>query len=242
LKEEFSSLLERTQHAVDTEMPKVDKFVEKLTEVASNMEKTVEKINQLADRFQHSEGTVAKLLDDPSGFDQMRQTLSSAQETMAEISSLSRKIDKKTDTLKAPDLSYDYELRYRSLSETFRNEFALKLLSSKNRLYRMGLSVQGEDINYELQFGQRLGNFTARAGFIRSKVGLGFDYWLLSQRLGLTLEGINITTQKPEIDFDVLLRFLPNWGVIIGAEYIILDSSDFADGDFGFNAGIRAVY
>jgi len=230
---------------VDTETPKVDKFVEKLTEVVSNMEKTVEKINQLADRFQHSEGTVAKLIDDPSGFDEMRQTLNSAQETMAEINSLSRKIDKKTDIVKMPDFSYDYELRYirhRSLSETFRNEFALRLLSSKNRLYRIGLSVQGEDINYELQFGQRLGNFTARAGFIRSKVGLGFDYWLLSQRLGLTLEGINITTQTPEIDFEMLLRFLPNWGIVIGTEYIIPKHSDFADGDFGFNAGILAVY
>lgn len=242
LKEEFSNLLDRTQQAVDTETPKLDKLLEELTEVASAMEKTAEKINQIADRFQDSEGTVAKLIDDPDGFDQMRQTLDSAQKTMAEISSLSRKIDEKTDTLKVPHLSYDYEFRYRSLSETFRNEFALKLLSSKNRLYRMGLSVQEEDINYELQFGQRLGNFTARAGFIRSKVGLGFDYWLLSQRLGLTLEGINITTQKPEMNLEALLRFSSNWSIVIGAEYIILEPSDFADGDFGFNAGILAVY
>jgi ABC-type transporter Mla subunit MlaD len=245
LKEEFSSLLAQTQHAVDTETPKVDKFVEKLTEVASNMEKTVEKINQIADRFQNSEGTVAKLINDPNGYDEIRQTLDNAQETMTEITSLSRKLDEKTAILKSPDLSYDYEFRYlrhRSLSETFRNEFALRLLASKNRLYRVGLSVQGEDINYELQFGQRLGNFTARAGFIRSKVGLGFDYWLLSQRLGLTLEGTNITTKTPEIGLEALLRFLPNWGIVIGTEYIILKQKDFADGDFGFNAGIRAVY
>ncbi|MFQ6041986.1 MAG: MlaD family protein [Candidatus Poribacteria bacterium] len=248
LKEEFSNLLSRTQDSLETETPKLDNLINELTKVVATMDETAEKINQLADRFQHSEGTIAKLIDDPSGFDEMRQTLNRAQEMMAEISSLSRKIDKKTDklswpfTLKAPDLSYDYELRYRSLSETFRNEFALKLLSSKNRLYRMGLSVQGEDVNYEFQFGQRLGNFTARGGFIRSKVGLGFDYWLLSRRLGLTLEGINITTKTPEMNFEVLLRFLSNWGIVLGSEYIIPKQKDFADGDFGFNAGIRAVY
>ncbi|HIE26547.1 TPA: MCE family protein [Candidatus Poribacteria bacterium] len=241
LKEEFSNLLARTQDALDTGTPKLDNLLDELT-------KAVATISQLMYRFQHGEGTIAKLIDDPSGFDEMRQTLNRAQETMAEISSLARKVDKKTDnlswpfTLKTPDLSYDYELRYRSLSETFRNEFALKLLSSKNRLYRMGLSVQGEDVNYEFQFGQRLGNFTARGGFIRSKVGLGFDYWPLSQRLGLTLEGINITTKTPEINFEVLLRFLSNWGIVLGAEYVIPKQKDFADGEFGFNAGIRAAY
>jgi hypothetical protein len=42
--------------------------------------------------------------------------------------------------------------------------------------------------------------------------------------------------------FEVLVKFLSNWGVIIGTEYIILEPSDFDDGDFGFNAGILAVY
>jgi len=242
LKEESLKLLAQTQDAVDTETPKLDKLLEELTEVASNLKNTTAEINQIADRFQNSGGTIAKLIDDPSGFDEMRQTMNSAQDTMAEITSLSRKINKKADTFKTPALSYNYELGYRSLSETFRNELALGLLSSKNQLCRLGLSVNEEDISYELQFGQRLGNLTARAGFIRSKVGLGFDYWLLPQRLGLTLEGINITTQTPEIDFEILLKFLSNWGVVIGTEYIILEPSDLADGDFGFNAGIRAVY
>jgi len=39
-----------------------------------------------------------------------------------------------------------------------------------------------------------------------------------------------------------LLRFLSNWGIVLGAEYVIPKQKDFADGEFGFNAGIRAAY
>lgn len=241
LKSEISELVSQTQNALDTETPKLDKLLENLNRTTKSVEKITENAYQILDRIQRSEGTVAKLIDDPSGYEEIRETLKSAEETFVAVRQLSRKFEQKTDAVKKPDLYYDYKLRYRSIGEILRNEFALWLLSSRRQQYRLGLSVQGEDIDYEAQFGQRWGNFTARAGFIRSKIGVGFDYWLLSKRLGLTVEGINITTKTPEVDFEASLRLLPNWAIIFGTEYIIVEPGDF-EGDFGFNVGIRAMY
>jgi len=238
LKTEISQLVAGMRNVIDSESPKLDKLLENLSTSTSHLETTISNLDGLLAKIQSGDGTVAKLINDPTILDDARKTLNNANETMGEFKQLSQKINQKSDILKMPRFSYDYELRYRSISENLHNEIAFSLLPSPAQRFRFGLSIREEDINYELQFAKNLGNFSARAGFIRSKVGLGFDYWLLKNRFGLTLEGTNITTKNPEIDLETSLRLLPNWYLILGGEYLRESTED----KWGFSAGIKSMY
>ena len=98
-----------------------------------------------------------------------------------------------------------------------------------------GLDIREGDLTYNLQAGRNFGNLTARAGSIRSKAGVGLDYWPFSKRIGISLEGVDITDRHPEVDLNVAVRFLGSWYFILGAEY--LTGSDSSD--TGFNFGLR---
>ena len=238
LKTEISQLVANTQNVIDSESPKLDKLLKNLGTSTSHLETTISNLDGLLDKIQNGNGTVAKLINDPTVLGDARKTLRNANETMDEFRRLSRKLSQKSDILKIPKFSYDYELRYRSIAENLHNELAFSLLSSPTQRFRFGLSVREDDIKYELQFAKNLGGFSARAGFIRSKVGLGFDYWLFKRRFGLTLEGTDISTKNPEIDLEASLRLLPNWYFILGGEYL----KEPAEDKWGFSTGIKVMY
>jgi len=238
LKTEISQLVANTQNVLDTESPKLDKLLENLATPISHLETTMANLDGLLNKIQHGNGTIAKLINDPTTLDDARKTLNNTNETVNEFKRLSQKLNQKSDILKMPKFSYDYELRYRSIPEDLHNELAFSLFSSPTQRFRLGLSIEEEDIKYELQFCKNLGYFSARAGFIRSKIGLGLDYWSLKRRFGLTLEGTNISTKNPEIDLETSLRLLPNWYIILGGEYL----RDSAENKWGFSTGIKAMY
>ncbi len=238
LKTEISQLVSNTQNVVNRTSPKFDKLLGNLEISTSHLETTMSNLDGLLNRIQNGDGTVAKLINDQTTLDDARKTLNNANETMSEFKRLSQKLNQKSDILKMPKFSYDYELRYLSINENLHNELAFSLSSSPTQRFRFGFSVREEDIDYELQFCKNIGYFSARAGFIRSKIGLGLDYWLLKRRFGLTLEGTNIATNNPEIDLETSLRLLPNWYLILGGEYL----KDSTEDKWGFSTGIKAMY
>lgn len=233
LKAEISQLVTKTQNVIDSDAPKLDKLLANLGTSTSHLEMTMSNLDGLLDKVQNGNGTVAKLINDPTVLEDARKTLNNANETVGEFKRLSQKLSQKSDLVKMPRFAYDYELRYRSIAESLHNELAFSWLSSPTQQFRVGLSTREGDIKYKLQLAKNRGNLSARAGFIRSKVGLGLDYWLFKRQLGLTLEGSNITTKNPEIDLKTSLRLLPNWYLILGGEYLRNSPAD----KWGFSLG-----
>ncbi len=125
-----------------------------------------------------------------------------------------------------------YELRYNDLSDSIQNQFTLASPRSSDFFYLAGLDIREGDLTYNLQAGRNFGDLTARAGSIRSKAGVGLDYWALSRRLGISVEGIDITDRTPELDVNVAVRLFGGWHFTVGAE-------DLAGSDVGFNFGFR---
>ena len=152
---------------------------------------------------------------------------------MLAVQDLSRTLDRSSKQFKLPEFGWDYELRYLSLEESLHNELGVLLFSGDNQRYRLGLGTREEEVKLDFQYGYDFtGNLRGRAGFMRSKVGVGFDVWLLSRKLGITIEGTQLTSKSPELGAEVAWRFFPYGQIIIGAE-------DLTSGDIRYTAGLR---
>ena len=132
-------------------------------------------------------------------------------------------------------MAWDYELRYLSLEESLHNEFALLLVPSLNQRLRFGFGVRDKDVKFEGQYARDFLDdaCAGRIGFMRSRAGLGIDAWLLSRRLGLTLEGFHLTSKTPELNAELAWRFFGNGHLILGAENLT--------DDIRYTAGIRLI-
>jgi hypothetical protein len=81
------------------------------------------------------------------------------------------------------------------------------------------LGIRHEDVKFEFQYNYDFNDhFRARAGFMRSRPGAGLDIWLLSRRLGLTVEGTRLTSRYPELNTELTLKLFPYGHIILGAE------------------------
>ena len=53
---------------------------------------------------------------------------------------------------------------------------------------------------------------------MRSQVGMGIDLWLLSRRIGVSLEGVGLTSGQPELNTELALRFFRYGQFLVGVE------------------------
>ncbi len=228
-----SDLIAQSQTVIATEKPKVDQLLESLTNATQGLDGLRNNVDQLLHTVQHGEGSIAQLLNKPDALNEVRNTMKTAGETMLALQDLSRRLDQGSEQFKIPEFGWDYELRYLSLEESLHNELGVLLFASDNQWYRLGLGTREEEIKLDFQYGYDFtDNLRGRVGFIRSKVGLGFDVWLLSRRLGITLEGTHLTSNSPELGAEVAWRFFPYGQIIIGAE-------DLTSGNIRYTAGLR---
>ena len=229
----LSDLIAQSQEVIATEKPKVDKLLESLTDATQKLDGLHNNFTQLLHKVEHGEGSIAQLLNKPDALDEVRNTVKTVDETMLVFQDLSQTLDRRLEELKTPEFGWDYELRYLSFEENLHNELGVLLFASGNQRYRLGLGTRAEEIKVDFQYGYDFtDNLSARAGFMRSKVGLGFDVWMLSRKLGITIEGTRLTSKTPELGAEVAWRFLPYGQLIIGAE-------DLTSGDIRYTAGLR---
>ena len=229
----LSDLIAQSQEVITTETLKVDHLLENLISTVQELDTLRDNLAQLLHTVQHGEGSIAQLLNKPDALDEVRDTVKTVDDTMLAFQDLSRRLDQSSEKLKVPQFGWDYELRYLSLEESLHNELGVLLFASDNQRYRFGLGTREEEIKLDFQYGYDFtDNLRGRVGFMRSKVGMGFDVWLLSRKLGITIEGARLTSKNPEFGTELAWRFLPYGQIIIGAE-------DLTSGDIRYTAGLR---
>ena len=229
----MSDLIAQSQEVIATETPKVDQLLESLTDATQGLDGLRDNVSQLLHTMQHGEGSITQLLTEPDALNEMRRTMKTVDETMLAFQDLSRLLDQGSEQIKIPEFGWDYELRYLNLEESLHNELGVLLLPRDRQRYRLGLGTREEEIKIDFQYGYDFtNNLRGRVGFMRSKVGVGFDVWLLSRRLGISLEGTHLTSKDPELGAEVAWRFFPNGQIIIGAE-------DLTSGNIRYTAGLR---
>ncbi len=229
----LSDLIAQSREVIEAETPKVDRLLENLIGVTQEMDGLRDNVNQLLHTVQHGEGSIAQLLNKPDALNEMRNTMKTVDETLLGFQDLSRLLDQGSEQFKIPVFGWDYELRYLSFEESLHNELGVLLVASDRQRYRLGLGTREEEIKLDFQYGYDFtNNLRGRVGFIRSRVGVGFDVWLLSRKLGISLEGTRLTSKNPELGAEVAWRFFPYGQIIIGAE-------DLTSGDIHYTAGLR---
>ncbi len=229
----LSDLIAQSREVIATETPKVDRLLESLTDATQDLDGLRDNVNQLLHTVKHGEGSIAQLLNEPDALNEMRNTMKTVDETLHGFQDLSRLLDQGSEQFKIPVFGWDYELRYLSLEESLHNELGVLLIASDRQRYRLGLGTREEEIKLDFQYGYDFtNNLRGRVGFMRSRVGVGFDVWLLSRKLGISLEGTHLTSKNPELGAEVAWRFFPNGQIIIGAE-------DLTSGNIRYTAGLR---
>ena len=216
---EVSELVSQGSDVIQTGEASIEPILEDLQLATNAFARLEENINRLFATINEGDGTVAQLLNTSQPLEDARRTLRNVDETMSTVTRLSQQTEQQLRRLDLPEIGWDYELRYLSLEERLHNELAFLLSADSRSLYRLGIGVRDENLRFEFQYAYNVTDFLrARAGFMRSKVGMGIDVWLLSRRLGLSLEGIGLTSGQPELNTELALRFFRYGQFLLGVE------------------------
>lgn len=231
LSTDVSALVAQGSDAIETGEANIAPILENLQSTTAAFTALEENINRLLVTVQEGEGTVAQLLNTPEPLAEARQTLDNLNETMTAVRALSQQTGTQLRSFELPKLGWDYELRYLGqslqadvapgLQRHLHNEFAFSLSSQPNSHYRFGLGVRNEKIAYEFQYAYDVtDSLRARAGFMRSKVGAGLEFWLLSRRLGITIEGVGLTGNAPQLNTELAIRLFQHGELLLGVENV----------------------
>lgn len=199
---------------------------------AAVLSETVDKIDRLVAGIEGGQGTLGKLVTDDGAHKQLDETLVAGKRAADDVGSVARRLDGKLKLLDTLSTRKGYELSYNDLSRSLQSQFTLSSTRPSPYFYLAGLSIRAGDLSYNLQIGRRFGDLTARAGSIRSMAGIGFDYWPFSRRLGISLEGVDVTKREPQLDVNFAVRLFGGWYFIFGAE-------DLVGADTGLTLGFK---
>ena len=176
-------------------------------------------LSDLLNKIKHGGGTVSELLNNPEPFTDAQKTFNSLNELLTGLTDFYKQTDKQLKEIKFPEFTWDSNFRYLSLEENLHAEFGFSLSPPSKNVYRFGLGIREETIGIELQYGYNVTDYLhGRFGFMRSRVGAGIDFWLLSRRLGLGVESIGLTSDKPELNAEISYRFYRGGHLVIGVE------------------------
>lgn len=231
LSTDVSAFVAQGSNAIETGEANIAPILENLQATTAAFTALEENINQLLVTVQEGEGTVAQLLNTPEPLEEARRTLDNLNETVTAVRALSQQTGTQLKSFELPKLGWDYELRYLGqslqadiapgLQRHLHNEFAFSLSSQPNSHYRFGLGVRNEKIAYEFQYAYDVtDSLRARAGFMRSKVGAGLEFWLLSRRLGITIEGVGLTGNAPQLNTELAIRLFQHGELLLGVENV----------------------
>ncbi len=220
LANQISTLAAQGSEAIKTGEANITPILENLqrtTEAVASLETDV---SRLLTALNEGEGTVAKLINTPEPLEEARSALQNFNQAVNAITDLSQRTEQQIGRFERPlQFGWDYELRYLSLEERLYNELAFSLSPQSKAHYRIGVGVRDETVRFEIQYAHDVTDYLrARAGFMRSRVGAGVDLWLWSRRIGLSLEGVGLTSSEPELNTEVAIRFFRYGQLLLGGE------------------------
>jgi len=220
LSDQVTTLVSQSSDAIKTGEANIAPILENLQKTTDAINTLETGVSDLLTRLNQGEGSFAQLLNSPEPLQEVRGALQSLNKTADAVTELSERTGRQIRRFESPlQFGWDYELRYLSLEERLYNELAFSLSPQSKVHYRIGVGVRDEVVRFELQYAHDLTDYLrARAGFMRSRVGVGMDFWLWSRRLGLSVEGVGLTSREPELNAEVALRFFQYGQLLLGAE------------------------
>lgn len=234
LNKSVSQLIGQLNNTTDSSSKKLQEGLDEFNKSAVALNEAIGKIDKLVSDIEDGKGTLGKLITDDSGYQQFNETMVAGKRAVENIDSITTRLDSKLKSLDSISATGKYDFRYNHLSRGIQNQLVFSLAHSSPYRYSAGLSLEGDKVAYDLQIGRKFGPLMARAGSIRSKAGVGLEYWPFTKHLGFSLEGVDVTDKHPQLDMDIALRLFNGWYFIFGAE-------DLTGSEIGYILGFRTL-
>ena len=194
-------MVDDSRGSLDENLEKVSQLIEQTREAVRLLTESIEKINR-------GEGTVGKLIHDEELYDK-------AESVLTDVESLTRSVS---------SIRFRGELDYYAKSELLKGYLTLSFWPTSDK-YILGQIIHDpflDRFTYSAQGGMRFGDFSPRAGIMESEIGIGFDYYLMKDRLRFSLESYDFN-RDPRPQFRIFASFYASKFV-----YLVLGLHDFS--------------
>ena len=216
---QVSDFIAKGSNLIEKSSTDIGPVIEKLQTTASSFITLEKNISELLNTIQNGEGTIAQLLNNPEPFTEVKETLNSMSDMFTGLKDIYEQTDKQLRGIRKPNFSSDIELRYLSMEENLHAELGFSLDRQSKSRYRLGVGIRDEISGFELQYEYNFNDYLkGRFGFIRSKFGAGIDLWLWQRRIGLGIESFGLTSDSPEMNAELSLRFYRGAHLLFGVE------------------------
>jgi len=220
--DELVSLLKST---VEENKESIKVNLQKIRGLIDQTEETLRRLNESLEKINRGEGSMGKLINDPQLYDKTQATVEQMQRLVRPIS--------------GHHFSWGVRAAYYGQSQLLKTIMTLRLWSGSDK-FLLAQAVRDPWLNrfsYSLQAGWHWQSFSPRVGIMESKAGIGFDYYLLQDRLRFSLEGYDFNRHpRPH------LRLWTQYSVTKYI-YLLLGIDDFSlvpqrEVFFGFGLGL----
>jgi phospholipid/cholesterol/gamma-HCH transport system substrate-binding protein len=192
--------------------------LEGIKELISKTEEALKTLNKSLETIEKGEGTLGKLVRDPTLYERTEEALNRAQDIVSPFSNFR--------------VAMGLKAEYFAKSDLLRGTLSLGFWPSSDKflLAQIVSDPWDEKFTVSAQGGIRWGNFAPRAGLMESQFGVGLDFYAFNDRVIFTLEGFDFNRQ-PRPHFRA-------WTSFIASKYIhlLLGLNDFT------LSGNREVY
>ena len=89
LNAELSGLVPESRELIESDAPKLNQILEGIAKTTADLEEIPENLNQILEKVQHGDGSLAQLLNKPDTVNEARDTLKTIKDTVGEIYSFS---------------------------------------------------------------------------------------------------------------------------------------------------------
>ena len=213
LSENMNNLVAKLGDVVDENRADLRETTDTLSRVGPQLEETIVKLDEIAEKIKSGEGTVGKLISEETiyedarlaledardAFTSVEQAAEGAQEFLAPTAGIARK---------AEELRISWLVGLdRDLTQSFgRADAGIKLQTSDKKYYVLGATHlnaddekdededgENDEIRYEVYMGYSFGlpNTYFRFGMIEGGGGVGVEHYLASDKVRLTLDGFS---------------------------------------------------
>jgi phospholipid/cholesterol/gamma-HCH transport system substrate-binding protein len=174
--DEFILLLKET---VEENKGSLKGNMEGITDLITKTEKALKSLSEALEKINKGEGTLGKMIEDPSLYDKTEDTIDRVQDIISPVSSFRWDMGLRTE--------------YFAKSELFRGTLSLGFWPSSDKflLAQIVHDPWQDKITYSAQGGLRWGVFAPRAGIMESKFGVGLDLYAFQDRVIFTVEGFD---------------------------------------------------
>jgi phospholipid/cholesterol/gamma-HCH transport system substrate-binding protein len=215
---EYGALAGENRDGVKRSMKNVEDLLEEIR-------KAVDSLNESLEKVRKSEGSLGKLVNDPTLYDEVEGALADVRKVVNPVSSLRAGVELRGD--------------YYGSSDLVKGSIGLGLRPG-NKLFLAGIAHDPwrDRFVYSLQGGLRWGGLAARAGIIESEFGAGVDYYAFKDRLAVGVEGFDLN-RRPGPRFRLTGKYYPAKNVFLVAG---VDDFTLASGRevfFGLGVGLR---